>query len=105
MLRIYDTILEVLRMLKPVIAQIEQHDRDLARQLRRCCTSMALNTCEGSGCTGGTRLERYKNALGSAKESGACLDSSLALGYIDSVDAVLLDGLDKIRATLAKNCF
>ncbi len=105
MLRIYDTILEVLRMLKPVIAQIERHDGDLARQLRRCCTSMALNTCEGSGCTGGTRLERYKNALGSAKESGACLDSSLALGYIDGGDPVLLDKLNKIRATLAKNCF
>jgi hypothetical protein len=29
----------------------------------------------------------------------------LALGYIDGVDPVLLDKLDKIRATLTKNCF
>ena len=105
MLRIYDTILEVLRMLRPVIAQIEQHDRDLARQLKRCATSMALNTGEGSGCSGGTRRERYKNALGSAKESGCCLDSALALGYLEQLDPVLLDKLDKIRATLAKNVF
>ena len=35
MLRIYTTILEVLRELRPVLAQIETSDRDLARQLRR----------------------------------------------------------------------
>jgi hypothetical protein len=33
-------------MLRPIIEQIEKHDRDLARQLRRCCTSMALNVSE-----------------------------------------------------------
>ena len=41
MLRIYDVTLEVLRMLVPVIRQIERHDRDLARQLRRSATSTA----------------------------------------------------------------
>jgi hypothetical protein len=46
MLRIYTTILEVLRGLRPVMAQIEAHDRDLARQLRRAATSVALNTGE-----------------------------------------------------------
>jgi hypothetical protein len=46
MLRIYDVTLEVLRMLVPVIRQIERHDRDLARQLRRSATSMSLNTAE-----------------------------------------------------------
>jgi four helix bundle protein len=105
MLRIYETILEVLRMLRPVIVRIEVHDRDLARQLKRCASSMALNCSEGSGSSGGTRTERYKNALGSAKESGACLDVALALGYVECVDAAVLDKLDKIRATLAKNIF
>ncbi len=103
MLRIYDTILEVLRMLKPVIEQIEKHDRDLARQLKRCSSSMALNVSEGSGSRAGTRLERYNNALGSARESGSCLDVALALGYVESVDRELLDKLDKVRATLVKN--
>jgi len=103
MLRIYTTIIDVLRMLRPVIARIEAQDRDLARQLRRASSSIALNTSEGSGSSGGTRRERYRNALGSARETGACLDVSLALGYVEEIDAVLLDALDRVRATLAKN--
>jgi len=103
MLRIYTTILEVLRELRPVLAQIETSDRDLARQLRRASTSIALNCSEGSGCSGGTRRERYRNALGSARETGACLDAAMALGYVDAVDPLLLDRLDKVRAVLVKN--
>jgi hypothetical protein len=37
---------------------------------------------------------------GSAREAGACLDVALALGYVDQVDAKLLDALDHVRATL-----
>ena len=103
MLRIYSTILEVLRALRPVVAAIEAHDRDLARQLRRAAASVALNVQEGSGSHGGTRRERYRNALGSARETGACLDVAMALGYVERVDAGILDALDKVRATLVKN--
>jgi four helix bundle protein len=103
MLRIYSTILEVLRALRPLIAVIESHDRDLARQLRRAASSVALNMQEGSGSHGGTRRERYRNALGSARETGACLDVAMALGYLEHIDATTLDALDKVRATLVKN--
>ena len=103
MLRIYTTVLEVIRALQPVTAQIEAHDRDLARQLTRAAASVALNVSEGSGSRGGTRRERYHNALGSARETGACLDVAVALGYVESIDAALVDMLDKVRATLAKN--
>ncbi|HEV3189085.1 MAG TPA: four helix bundle protein [Polyangiaceae bacterium] len=102
MLRIYSMVIEVLRMLRPVIAEIEKHDRDLARQLRRASGSVALNIAEGCGSHGGTRRERYRNALGSARETGACLDVAEALGYMHAVDAGLLDRLDHVRATLAK---
>jgi len=103
MLRIYSTVIEVLRMLRPVIAEIERHDRDLARQLRRASGSIALNLAEGSGSHGGTRTERYRNALGSARETGACLDVAGALGYVGDVEVMLLDRLDQVRATLVKN--
>ena len=102
MLRIYDVILDVLRELRPVVAEIETKDRDLGRQIRRAATSVALNMQEGGGSHGGTRRERYRNALGSARETGACLDAAVALGYVESVDAGLLDQLDHVRAVLAK---
>ncbi|HEY5147586.1 MAG TPA: four helix bundle protein [Polyangiaceae bacterium] len=103
MLRIYATVIEVLGMLRPVLTQIESHDRDLARQLRRAAASVALNVSEGSGSRAGTRRERYHNALGSARETGACLDVAEALGYVAGIDAVLRDRLDHVRATLVKN--
>jgi four helix bundle protein len=102
MLRIYTTVLEMLTGLRPVMAQIEAHDRDLGRQLRRAATSVALNMQEGFGSSGGTRRERYRSALGSARETGACLDAAVALGYVDSVDAGLLDRLDHVSAVLVK---
>jgi four helix bundle protein len=103
MLRIYTTVIEVLRGLRPVIEDIERNDRDLARQLRRASASVALNMQEGGGSHGGTRLERYRNALGSARETGACLDVAQALGYVSGIDEGLLDRLDHIRAVLVKN--
>ena len=102
MLRIYETVLGVIAGLRPVVEQIERKDRDLARQLRRASASVALNVSEGSGSYAGTRRERYRNALGSARETGACLDVAMALGYVGEVDGQLLDGLDKVRATLVK---
>jgi four helix bundle protein len=103
MLRIYDVILEVLRMLVPVIEQIRSHDRNLAQQLRDSATSIALNVGEASGNHGGTRRERYRSALGSARETGCNLDAAVALGYVQGVDAKLLDKLDHVRAVLYKN--
>jgi four helix bundle protein len=100
MLRIYTTIIEVLRGLRPVVVEIENHDRDLARQLRRCASSIALNVSEASGSRAGTRRERYQNALGSARETGACLDVAVALGYVEEIDGEMLAKLDHVRATL-----
>ena len=103
MLRIYEVVREMLRMLRPVIAQVETHDRDLARQMKKAGPSILLNVGEGSGNRGGTRRERYATALGSAKETTSCLHAALDLGYVESVDEKLLDHLDHIRAVLVKN--
>ena len=89
-------------MLRPVMAQIEAHDRDLARQLRRAAASVALNVSEGSGCRGGTRRERYHNALGSARETLACLRVGEALGYVETVPAALTAQIDRVIGTLVR---
>jgi four helix bundle protein len=102
MLRIYDVMIEAMRQMRPSIARIEAQDKDLARQLRRAASSVALNLSEGSGSSGGTRRERYRNALGSARETSACLEVAVALGYVAQLDAGMLDALDRVKATLVK---
>lgn len=85
MLRIYPVVLEVLTALQQVLRQIERRDRDLARQLRRCSASVALNLAEGMFSRGQNRGVRYHSALGSARETLACLEVAVACGYVQQV--------------------
>jgi len=101
-LRIYPVILEVLVLLRPVIAVLARHDRDLTDQLRRAAASVALNAAEGSGSRGGVRQQRYRTALGSAGETSACIEVAIALGYLERVDDALVQKLTHVRATLAR---
>ena len=102
MLRGYDVMIDVLKGLRPVLMQIEKHDRDLGNQLRRAASSVALNMGEGSGSRGGTRTMRYRTALGSAVETAACLDVAMALGYVEHVDQELLAKITHVRAVMAR---
>ena len=58
MLRIYPVVLEVLKQLQPALQRIEVKDRDLARQLRRASSSIALNLAEGMYSRGQNRNAR-----------------------------------------------
>ena len=100
MLRIYDLSLELVRRLKPYVDAISRCDPDLGRQLRRALTSVPLNIAEGSYARGRNRQALYQVALGSAKETGACLEVALAFGYIDCIDEQALADLDSICAVL-----
>jgi four helix bundle protein len=101
MLRIYPVILEVLRKLQPLLRRIELKDRDLGRQLRRCSTSIALNVAEGMYSRGGNRHARYHSALGSARETLACLEVAEVCGHAVA-DAALVEQLKRIVGTLVK---
>jgi four helix bundle protein len=100
MLKIYDTTLTVIARLKPVLSDIERRDADLGRQLRRALASVALNISEGSYARGRNRPALYQVALGSAKESRACLDVARALGYVESIDPQVIAGLSSVCAVL-----
>ena len=100
MLRIYDTSLEVIAAVRPMLETIARRDSDLARQLRRALASVALNISEGSYARGRNPQALYQVALGSAKESKACLDVAKMFGYVAEPDPRVLAGLSSICAVL-----
>jgi four helix bundle protein len=102
MLTIYPVILQTISDLKPQLERIERHDRDLGRQMRRAASSVALNVAEGQYSRGRNRAARYHNALGSARETMACLEVAVALGYLDRADAEVMDRLGRIVGTLVR---
>src|SRR6204780_5773921 len=102
MLKVYAAMIHVLGMLRGVLVQVERHDRDLGSQLRRAASSVALNIAEGSGSSGGNRTARYRTALGSARETLACLRVAEACGYVDSVPGAGVDSMNRVVGTLVR---
>ncbi len=100
MLRIYPLTLALCRTCQPLCRRIARHDPDLGRQLRRALTSVPLNVAEGMYSRGRNRQARYHTALGSAREALACLEVAVAIGFLDGLDAALVDQFDHIIATL-----
>lgn len=101
MLRIYPVILDTLTALRPELDRIERRDSDLGRQLRRAAASVALNVAEGMYSRGRNRAARYHSALGSARETLACLEVAHAL-YAMPVEGAVRARLDEIIGTLVR---
>jgi len=102
MLRIYGTLLELVRDVGPLIGELERRDADLARQCRRALASAPLNLAEGSYSRGKNRVARYHTALGSLRETLACLEVAAALGYGPEVEAELRRRFDHVIGTLVR---
>jgi len=103
MLKIYADALEVVRELVPVVAEIDRHDPDLTKQLKKARSSIPLNIAEGSHARGARRNLHYGYAKGSANECIAVLESAFAAGYIRVLPEMIIDRLRKIIGTLY-NC-
>jgi four helix bundle protein len=102
MLRIHDDMLDIVRSMRGLLVAIEKHDPDLARQLRRAASSVVLNVAEGSGSFGRMRTARYRTALGSARETLACLRVAEAFGYVEWVPHGLLERMNRVVGTLVR---
>ena len=102
MLRVYDDMLACLGRMRGVLADIERRDPDLGRQMRRAASSVVLNTAKGSGSFGKMRTDRYRTALGSARETLASLRVAEAWGYVDGLPDGLLPSLNRVIGTLVR---
>ena len=102
MLRIYDDMLDAVRAMREMTATIERCDGDLARQLRRAASSVVLNVAEGSGSFGRVRTMRYRTALGSARETLACLRVAEAFGYVETMPEGVTDWMNRVIGTLVR---
>jgi four helix bundle protein len=102
MLRIHDVMLEVIGTMRPMVSAIERRDRDLASQLRRAASSVVLNVAEGSGSFGGVRTQRYRTALGSARETMSCLLVAERFGYVDAMPVALVAAMNRVIGTLVR---
>ena len=97
MLIAYEVALEVIRKLRPVVAQIKMHDAHLADQLKRAATNTVANLAEGQRRKAGNKRRAYENAHGEAREMLGCLDCALAWGWTTD-DTAARKELDRLLA-------
>jgi four helix bundle protein len=95
----YEVSLDVIKSLRVVMPQIERNDRDLADQIRRAASSVALNLAEGQRLTKGNKPKHYAIAHGSANEVRAAIHTALAWGWIEEATKQLA-ALDRLLALL-----
>lgn len=102
-MEIYRVSLEMVAQVGRLQKRVARVDSDLARQMRRAAMSVPLNISEGMHGRKGTQTVRFDTAMGSARETLACLHVAVAVGYLQQVDvAELADVLDRIAATMWK---
>ena len=93
MLRIYSDVLDWLELIAPLIRQIARHDSNLATQLRRACTSVALNLGEGAYGRGRRRVAAYGISAQEMGESLTALDVAERLRYIEPIAPPLRESI------------
>jgi four helix bundle protein len=93
MLIAYTVALDLIRSLRPVVAQLRKHSPEAADQVERAASSIVHNLAEGSRRNGRDPKRFYDMAHGSAGEIRGALDVADAWGWqVDSAPArALLD--------------
>ena len=80
---VYRKSLELVRLIsKVVLPVLRRRDPQLADQLHRAVRSVPLNIAEGKPQRGKRKGNHFSIALGSNREVDACLDLTVALGFM-----------------------
>jgi four helix bundle protein len=82
----YGVAIDLIRNLRDVVPAIKRHDRDLADQIQRAASSVALNLSEGQRRTAGNQRNHYETAHGSANEVKGALDLAEAWGWLGDTE-------------------
>src|SRR6185369_6299374 len=81
MLIAYDVALDLVRTLRPVVAQLRKYSTDAADQVERAASSIVLNLAEGGRRHGRDPRRLWDIAHGSAGEIRGALDLAEAWGW------------------------
>jgi four helix bundle protein len=96
-----DEVLSVIELARPVVEAVARRDRDLASQVRRAFSSVALNVAEGGGAGAGNARLRFETARGSLYEARAGLRVAVAWGFVSAQScAAALEAGDRLGARL-----
>ena len=89
-MKIYSLSLDMVSAVhEDVMPTLEVRDRELASQLHRAARSVALNVSEGLGLLPGKRQRNhFQIALGSARESKACIELGIATKAVDDSELI-----------------
>jgi four helix bundle protein len=88
-MKILDMMVEMVRNVHLAAAKVARHDRDLAQQMKRASTSVALNGSEGLWAKAGKRRSRLEDAVNSARETLMALRLAGACGYLPAGEAAV----------------
>ena len=105
MLQIYPVILSFVADVAELTPRIAHHDPDLARQLRRASSAVALNAAEAMYARGRSRTACFNIALREMRECYAALEVSVLLRYLPPLATPLEDRIQRIIGTLYRLSF
>ncbi len=95
--QLLDQTLYAIELARPLVEAVQRRDRDLASQVRRALSSVALNIAEGFGTAAGNARLRFETARGSLYEAQAGLRVAIAWGHIGAPEAAAtLAALDRL---------
>ena len=103
--QLLDQTIALITQLRPLVESVARHDRELASQIRRASSSIALNLAEGFGSKAGNARLRFDSARGSLYEATAGLRVAVAWGYLtENAASEVLDALDALGARVYGLC-